>query len=110
MSELTASIIHEAEYIDATPLGTRRRRDRTIRRMRGWAFEVAQLETQCEALADNCMRHGSEIHQLEAEVGRLETEIERLRGMVIRLVVDESPLTEDDIAWAKEQGALLESE
>jgi len=32
---------------------------------------IAELEKQCEALADNCMRHGEYIYKLEAEVEML---------------------------------------
>jgi hypothetical protein len=39
---------------------------RSVRKARlFYKTTITQLEAQCEALADNCIKHGSEIHQLE---------------------------------------------
>jgi septal ring factor EnvC (AmiA/AmiB activator) len=54
------------DYLDNTT--------RSVRKARlFYKTTIAQLEAQCEALADNCIKHGSEIHQLEE---RLEAAID----------------------------------
>jgi DNA repair exonuclease SbcCD ATPase subunit len=40
--------------------------------------EIERLQKQCEALGDNCIRHGENIHALELLNAKQQAEIERL--------------------------------
>ena len=69
--KLSESILHEADYIDSTPLDNRKKRNTTIKRLRNYANEVAVYENRLKVWADLYMESKAEIEALRDELSKI---------------------------------------
>ncbi len=73
--KLSESILHEADYIDSTPLDNRVKRNTTIKRLRNYANEVAVYENRLKVWADLYMESKADIERLR---GIADSEADRI--------------------------------